>query len=1096
MIRTKIHRIHEFLITETALKVMILFILSMQSPKCQVEADSLYQEGTALENLGEYESAIRVFGKLLDHLTTPNTDQDTIMVKRTIAAFYHVAYNHYRLRQFDQSLSLVRQGINYAKQHRTTIDHSLANLRRIQGAIYYLQRQLDSAQYHLEEGLRIFTDLEENDHLDVALLLNNLSIVYRAKGEEKLALQSDREQLRILERIYPDSQSRRICRCLGNIGASFGYLNQFDSLMHFASRAAACYLEIGDTLHHFSALNNMGYSLLQNGYLERAEDVFEKIKDFDKSPQDSALLALAYFNLGDVYHQQRDFHLSAEYHREALRIRKLIATNARDIATSYHNVGRALFQLEDTTCLNFLLEALQIRKKELPAEHPDHNLSKNALLNYYIFLKPDSLLVREYGEKTILGYQKMGNDVGLENTYASLASYHQKRGDLITALAYRRRAIIHSVNVYGPNHVNTGRRYRQLAEVLISLTEYDSAKNYLDLAVEISAPFWKSEEDIDSQLITDPFGLSESFLLLAELVKRQLNGTSEPKLLQQILSYYDRSIRLIGMVRDGYNFSEARLDLIAASKNIFAAAIEISIQLHRESKEESYLEKIFKYISGAKSIELNEKMQTKWLKSMEILPDALVHAMEEHLFYIDYYKARLNQLQHQDEVKATEQEINHELLVHRNKYDSLDLIANKIYPRYTALKKSEPLSLQNLKTILEESQSTLVEYFWSDDLMVILYVNGNEVRLHSDTVTDSLSNLIASYIDLTQMRPSSRQEDSAALRELKFFGAISNTLYQKLLAPVLYGTVGYGNLYIVADDLLNKFPFESLITSLDKVVYDYRHLPYLGTQYNIARLFSSAFLTMKTIKLQVDSYLGFAPKYVEMNNITQDIQDTFANDQADKGELRFAEREILEVAEIMDGQAILGKEASKQAFINKAPRARIIHFAGHAQTNEYSPMHSEISFGDGDPLFAYEFGHFTLQAELAVLSACGSGSGKISKGEGLFGLSRSLTLAGCKSLVVSLWKANDRSTYQIMKGFFSNLVVGKSKSASLTQAKKMYLDHVEDPLKGHPFYWSHLILYGDHQSLKGVSATQRTMVIGIIMISGLVASMIYFMMRK
>jgi CHAT domain-containing protein/tetratricopeptide (TPR) repeat protein len=59
--------------------------------------------------------------------------------------------------------------------------------------------------------------------------------------------------------------------------------------------------------------------------------------------------------------------------------------------------------------------------------------------------------------------------------------------------------------------------------------------------------------------------------------------------------------------------------------------------------------------------------------------------------------------------------------------------------------------------------------------------------------------------------------------------------------------------------------------------------------------------------------------------------------------------------------------------------------------------------------------------ELAVLSACETGTGDAARGEGILGLQRGFHMAGTRNVVASLWKVPDRPTAALMALFYRNL---------------------------------------------------------------------------
>ena len=114
---------------------------------------------------------------------------------------------------------------------------------------------------------------------------------------------------------------------------------------------------------------------------------------------------------------------------------------------------------------------------------------------------------------------------------------------------------------------------------------------------------------------------------------------------------------------------------------------------------------------------------------------------------------------------------------------------------------------------------------------------------------------------------------------------------------------------------------------------------------------------------------------------------------------------------------------------------------------------------DDGALMLFEIYDLSLQAELAVLSACETSRGRIVEGEGAFALSRGFLAAGARRVVASLWSVDDASTAALMGGFFKRLGSGSDRSyaAALRDARR--------DVRGRgkwkaPFYWAPFLLTG------------------------------------
>jgi CHAT domain-containing protein len=114
---------------------------------------------------------------------------------------------------------------------------------------------------------------------------------------------------------------------------------------------------------------------------------------------------------------------------------------------------------------------------------------------------------------------------------------------------------------------------------------------------------------------------------------------------------------------------------------------------------------------------------------------------------------------------------------------------------------------------------------------------------------------------------------------------------------------------------------------------------------------------------------------------------------------------------------------------------------------------------DDGILTALEVAQLDLHGtELVVLSACDSGVGDVQNGEGVYGLRRSLVLAGAQTQITSLWKVSDEATRMLMIDYYQRLLHGEGRSVALLHAQQSM---IASPNFSHPYYWASFIPLGN-----------------------------------
>lgn len=383
----------------------------------------------------------------------------------------------------------------------------------------------------------------------------------------------------------------------------------------------------------------------------------------------------------------------------------------------------------------------------------------------------------------------------------------------------------------------------------------------------------------------------------------------------------------------------------------------------------------------------------------------------------------------------------------------------------------------------------LLEYFEDEESIHIFGISQNSF----ETKSVPKDSVFLEYLAKLRESFDHKKATSQADKTYNDFIASAHGLYETLLEPILgILPTRVNNLIIIPDGKLSYMPWEVFLKSKpsSEEVPSYRNLDYLFNQYSISYANSARLLFgdfYQSPERKHGTVLAFAPNYPD--NIKEDTYEGMSTVFRDKLEpLEWNGTELNSISNYFGGNFLKDTLATEKAFKQQSGNYKILHLAMHALIDNDNPMLSKLVFTqdydslEDGMLHTFELFNMNLSAELAVLSACNTGIGKLQKGEGVMSLGRAFSYAGCPSIVMSHWSVDDRSTSELMSLFYKNLSEGKSKDLSLKQAKKEFLNNT-DELRTHPLYWAGFVVLGDTKPLTNGSGHQLIYwLIGVVLV--------------
>jgi CHAT domain-containing protein len=286
--------------------------------------------------------------------------------------------------------------------------------------------------------------------------------------------------------------------------------------------------------------------------------------------------------------------------------------------------------------------------------------------------------------------------------------------------------------------------------------------------------------------------------------------------------------------------------------------------------------------------------------------------------------------------------------------------------------------------------------------------------------------------------------------------ALSERLYQSLIAPFEMDLEGIKTLILCPDHFLHAVPFPALRNPEGQ---------YLIEKFSLVTGPSaSAWEACCQANARLQSMPSDDPLIVAVSRFGHSSpQPAGLTGLTDLPHV-LEEAETVHLLLGHQAQVLIDKQATVQEVSRCMPQSGLLHFATHAFPNATASLMGALALAPGsapthaDLLYARDIYEMDLKASLTVLSACSTTQGRIAGGEGLIGLAWAFLMAGCPSVIATRWEAQDEAARLWVESFYRAYVAGCSKAESARRACRHL---IKLPVFSAPHFWAGWTLIGN-----------------------------------
>jgi len=369
----------------------------------------------------------------------------------------------------------------------------LEEARRLNGQVLQLYRagRYDEAVPLAESVLATRERVLGAEHPDVAMSLNNLAALYRAKGDYRHAEPLYVRALAITEKAL-GAEHPYVATALNNLALMYFTKGYYERAEPLYQRALTIREKVLGAEHPdvATSLNNLAGLHEAKGDYRRAESLYERaLVIYEKAlGAEHTGVATALQNLAGLHEAKGDYRRAESLYQRALVIyEKALGAEHPAVATSLNNLAALYMTTGDYGRAESLYQrALAMREKALGAEHPSVAQSRNNLAMLYE-TKGDYARAEPLYQRALAMREKA---LGAEHPYVAtslnnLAGLYRLKGDYGRAEPLFQRALAIRKKTLGTEHPDVAQSLNNLALLYKTKGDYGSAEPLYQRALAI-----------------------------------------------------------------------------------------------------------------------------------------------------------------------------------------------------------------------------------------------------------------------------------------------------------------------------------------------------------------------------------------------------------------------------------------------------------------------------------------------------------------------------------------------------------------------------------------------------------------------------------